>query len=58
MANVLEYYGGNQNKMRTIDDMNENQNNGDELKFQDELKKMNINMGKGDNLVKTPKPFK
>ena len=42
MANVLEYYGGNQEKMRSKEDdfVNEEQ----ELNMQNEIRKINKNM--------------
>ena len=48
MSNVLEFYGGNEDKMR---DMSKRE----EVDFNRELKAMNSNMQ--GSLVKTPKPF-
>lgn len=56
LTNVLEYYGGNEEKMRRPDDFLMDQKNGDNLNFLEEIKKMNVNMH--GNLVKVPKPFK
>lgn len=56
LTNVLDYYGGNEEKMRTADDFLVDNKNGDDLNFLDEFKKMNKHM-KG-NLLKVPKPFK
>ncbi len=50
MVNVLDFYGGNENKMREEEQAQE------EVNFERELRKMNRNMH--GNLVKTPKPFK
>lgn len=56
MTNVLDYYGGNEEKMRRPEDFLVDNKNGDNLNFLEELKKMNVNMH--GNLVKVPKPFK
>ncbi len=49
LANVLEYYGGNDEKMRSELQQEES------VDILGEMKKMNRNMQGG--LVKTPKPF-
>ena len=51
LCNVLEYYGGNQEKMRDFSRSATDET----LDIQTEIKKMNKNMQ--GNLVKTPKPF-
>lgn len=56
LTNVLDYYGGNEEKMRREEDFLVDNKNGDHLDFLEELKKMNKNMH--GNLVKVPKPFK
>lgn len=52
LANVLEYYGGNDEKMRSTPADFEDADNYD---IQQEIKKMNKHMQ--GTLVKTPKPF-
>lgn len=52
LCNVLEYYGGNQEKMRKTE---EDFDCDSEINIQQEIKKMNKNMQ--GSLVKTPKPF-
>lgn len=53
LGNVLEYYGGNEEKMRSNpEDFEDSQKVAD---IQAEIKKMNKNML--GSLVKTPKPF-
>jgi hypothetical protein len=51
LCNVLEFYGGNEEKMRRSSDYQEE----GVVDIQREIKKMNRNMQ--GNLVKTPKPF-
>jgi hypothetical protein len=53
---VLDFYGGNQEKMRKAGDFEGDLKNGDNLNFLEELKKMNVNMH--GNLVKVPNPFR
>lgn len=52
LANVLEYYGGNDEKMRSNP---EDYVDADKYEIQQEIKKMNTHMQ--GTLVKTPKPF-
>ena len=52
LANVLEYYGGNDEKMRSKP---EDYVDADKYEIQQEIKKMNKHMQ--GTLVKTPKPF-
>lgn len=52
LCNVLEYYGGNEEKMRRASDFENVEQVAD---LQGEIKKLNKNMQGG--LVKTPKPF-
>lgn len=56
LTNVLDFYGGNEEKMRKASDFEYDNKNGDNLNFLDELKKLNVHMQ--GNLVKVPKPFK
>ena len=52
LGNVLEYYGGNEEKMRSKpEDFEDSQ----KVDIQAEIKRMNKNMQ--GTLVKTPKPF-
>ena len=51
LSNVLDFYGGNSEKMRMERDYPEE----GEVKIDQEIKKMNKNAQ--GNLVKTPKPF-
>ena len=52
LANVLEYYGGNDEKMRSKP---EDYVDADKYDIQQEIKNMNKHMQ--GTLVKTPKPF-
>ena len=52
LVNVLEFYGGNSNKMRTKEEDFRLEDNED---VQKEIKRMNKNLQ--STLVKTPKPF-
>jgi hypothetical protein len=52
LANVIEYYGGNDEKMRS---KAEDYVDADKYEIQSEIKKMNKHMQ--GTLVKTPKPF-
>ena len=54
LANVLEFYGGNEEKMRRVSSP-EDFVDEDKIEIQKEIKKMNRNMQ--GSLVKTPKPF-
>ena len=53
LCNVLEFYGGNEEKMRN-DNSTESEES-ESIDIQQELKKMNKNMQ--GSLVRTPKPF-
>jgi hypothetical protein len=53
LCNVLEYYGGNEEKMRRMEDKEIEAVS--DVDIQSEIRKMNKNMQ--GNLVKTPKPF-
>ena len=53
LCNVLEFYGGNEEKMRRESDYEKEPE--ETVDIQSEIKKMNRNMQNG--LVKTPKPF-
>lgn len=53
LGNVLEFYGGNDSKMRKIEDVRGGLTNDDhmrDLNFKDELKKLNRHM-QGDYVV-------
>lgn len=52
LVNVLDYYGGNSQKMRITED---DFKLPEKVDIQQEIKKLNKNMQ--GNLVKTPKPF-
>ncbi len=56
LANVLDFYGGNTDKMRRAEDFEKDNKNGDDLDFRVELAKLNKHVVNG--MVKTPKPYK